>query len=370
MNPSAPRWHWRTLPRADALDPVPPTLAETDAQPWCNFVLWQPTRLPAGCTTATGTLRREAPPGRVDAAGRTPWSDANPAGYRTEISGGGRRLRLKQFLYDWAFPAADHPCLWGSDTRPAPLGEGRVVWLGTDYLGHPAASARMARTTVELSVLDGDFTDTELTDLYTALRPADPSAVPRILATPFAELSYWARHGAEPVSVPTGVFHVHRGGREAEGDWIPTAQLPAFLTTHGIPHRAGVFRAESAALFGDGAAGRALDVVYLSPAGGELRLTVQRTGAGRLTVPPEQDKHPATTEVHTLPAPPGDFARPVHLGHLSAEFGACDAIWQHPGGHTLRLLGSAGEGLGRDAFLTLVAGLDTALDLTGKELPA
>ncbi|KOG26233.1 MULTISPECIES: hypothetical protein [Streptomyces] len=358
-NRPVPQWRWQILERAADLDPVPPVLSEAAAQDGCNFTVWRPTVLPAGCDSSVGTLRREAPPGRVEAEGRTPWSDANPAGYRTEISGGGRRLRLKQFHYDWAFPAADHPCLWGSETRPYEIGEGRVAWLGTDYLGHRAGSARMARTTVELSVLEGEFTDEELVALFAALRPAVPEAAERILATPFAELSYWARHRADMVSVPTGVFSFHRRDKKHEGDWIPSADVAAFLAAQGVPVTAGGFRAESAATFGDGAAVRELEVVYASPDGAELRLTAQRTGGGRLEFPPVREKHPATEELHDLDG------RPLHLGHVDAEYGACDAWWQHPDGYDLRLLGSAGTGLGREAFLGLVAGIDADLRLAG-----
>ncbi|MER5950790.1 hypothetical protein ABT127_32615 [Streptomyces sp. NPDC001904] len=350
-----PKWHWHALDSADRLDPVPPPLAEHRAQDGCNFVVWRPTRLPAGCDTSTGTLRREAPPGRVEAAGRTPWSDANPACYRTEISGAGRRLRLKQFLYDWAFPAVDQPCLWGSATRPVPFGAHRVVWLGTDYLGHRAASARMARTTVELSVLEGEFTDDELVGLYAALRPAVPAAVPRVLATPFADLSYWARHRPAPVAVPTGVFAFQRRGRTPEDTWIDSDELDAFLTGRGLPVTVGAFRADSAALFGDRRPAAELDVVYSAPDGAELRLTAQAEGAGRLTLPPVRDKHPALHEVHDLDG------RPVHLGYVHAGFGACDAWWHHPGQGVLRLLSSAGPDLGRDAFVRLLTALDAAL---------
>lgn len=351
----APRWNWHALDSADRLDPVPPTLDEPRAQDGCNFVVWRPTALPAGSDTSTGTLRREAPPGRVEAAGRTPWSDANPACYRTEISGAGRRLRLKQFLYDWAFPAVDQPCLWGSDTRAVPIDERHVVWLGTDYLGHRAASARLARTTVELSVLEGEFGDDELVALYAALRPAVPEALPRVLATPFADLSYWARHRAAPVAVPTGVFAFQRRGRVPEGDWVPTGEVEDFLRTRGLPAAVAEFRAESAAFFGDGDTVRETDVVYTSPAGGELRLTAQRPGGGRLALPPVRDKHPALDEVYDLEG------RPVHLGYVSAEFGACDAWWRHPEGHELRLLSSAGRDLGRDAFVRLLTALDAGL---------
>ncbi|MFJ9606564.1 hypothetical protein ACIRS1_09490 [Kitasatospora sp. NPDC101176] len=360
MSSSVPQWRWQILDSPADLDPVPPVIAEELAQDWCNFVVWRPTALPAGCTAGAGTLRREAPPGRVDAEGRSPWSDANPAGYRTEVAGGGRRLRLKQFRYDWAFPAADHPCLWGSENRASGIGGGRVAWLGTDYLRNRAGSARLAGTTVELSVLEGEFTDEELVALFAGLRPAVPEAVPRVLATPFSELSYWARHRADMVSVPTGVFLFHRRGREHEGEWVPAGEVDAFLTGQGVPLSVAGYRADSAATFGDGAAVRELEVVYTCADGGELRLTAQRGGGGRLEFPPVRDKHPATEELHDLDG------RPLHLGYVSAEFGACDAWWEHPDGYRLRLLGSAGAGLGPADFRGLVAALDAGLRLAGR----
>ena len=363
MSGSVHRWCWQTAASATELDPVPVAMEPAQAQGWCDFVVWRPISLPEGCDTEVGTLRREAPPGRGDdTAGRTPWSNANPSGYRTEISGGGRRLRLKQFLYDWAFPAADHPCLWGGETRPYEIGDGRVAWLGTDYLGHRAGSARMARTTVELSVLAGEFSDAEIVALFAALRPAAPEAVPRVLATPFSELSYWARYPADMVPVPTGVFVFHRRGRAHEGDWVPPDDVTAFLAEQGVPTSVGEFRADSAATFGDGLTVRELEVVFSSASGGELRLVVQRTGGGRLEFPPRREKHPAQAEIADLDG------RPVHLGYLSEAFGACDAWWQHPAGYDLRLLGSAGVGMGRDDFLDLVVSIDATLRMTAIDL--
>ncbi|MCD5315726.1 asparagine synthetase B family protein [Kineosporia babensis] len=362
MTASHPTWQWNTLTDAQEMDPQPARMPEAEAQEWCNFVLWQPTSLPDGCNEVIGTLRREAPPGRTEhTAGRTPWSAANPSAYRTEISGGGRRLRLKQFLYDWAFPAVDHPCLWGSPTRAVPIGEGRVVWLGTDYLGHPGAGARMARTTVEMSVLKGSFGDDEIRELFAGLRPAQEPVPARVLATPFHELSYWARYPVDMVSVPTGVFVMERKGRSHEGEWVATAQVPRFVSGQGLPTSVGGFRVQSAATFGDAGGARELEIVYLSDTGAELRLLLQRTGAGRLQFPPRPEKHPAHREVAQI------GGRTVHLGYVDRDFGACEAVWRHPDGYDLRLLASAGAGLGRDGFAETVGRLDSALRLAGHE---
>jgi hypothetical protein len=86
-----------------------PVVVEPDsAQRWCNFVLYIPSELPMGCEFATGTPRKEAPPGRPEepTSGQTPWSNGNPSAYHFEIVGDDRRLRGKEFLYDWNFPRA------------------------------------------------------------------------------------------------------------------------------------------------------------------------------------------------------------------------------------------------------------------------
>ncbi|MEU5437870.1 hypothetical protein AB0G73_31450 [Streptomyces sp. NPDC020719] len=354
-------WHWRTAPDAAALEDVPPHLTPQEAQEWCNFTLWHPFELPAGCDTAVGTLRKEAPPGRTGPdAGRSPWSAANPAAFRTEIGGPGRRLRLKQFLYDWAFPAADHPALWGSETRHFPIGSGRVVWLGTDYLGHAAASARMLRTTVELSVLEGEFTGEELVELYRSLRPAVAEVPARVVRTPFSALSYWARHrDVEMVSVPTGLFTFHRRTRPHEGDWVPTAELARFLAARRVPASLGGFACDSAAVFADADGSRELEVIYTSGDGDELRLVLQRPGGGRMPFPPQREKHPARAEEISVDG------RTVHLAYVDDEVGPFDAMWRdEAAGVEAKLLTSARTGLDKEFVLGCVRAVLAAAPLT------
>ncbi|MFD9486376.1 hypothetical protein ACFWBX_20815 [Streptomyces sp. NPDC059991] len=358
---STERWHWRTVHDAAALEDVPPHLLPQEAQEWCNFTVWHPERLPAGCDSATTTLRKEAPPGRTGQdSGRTPWSRANPAAFRTEIAGGGRRLRLKQFLYDWAFPAADHPALWGSETLTFPIGEGRVVWLGTDYLGHAAASARMSRTTVELSVLEGEFTGEELVELYRSLRPAVPGAPARVIGTPFGELSYWARHqDVDMVSVPTGLFTFHRRTRPHEGDWVAADELTGFLTDQRLPALLGGFPADSAAVFADADGSRELEVIYTSGGGDELRLTLQRSGRGRMPFPPQREKHPARAKEIGLDG------QTLYLAYVDEGVGPFDAMWHDVNaGVEARLLSSAREGLDKEFMLARVREVLASAPLT------
>ncbi|MFJ4771073.1 hypothetical protein ACIP88_18510 [Streptomyces uncialis] len=348
-------WTWHIVPNAGDLEAAPVELSAEEAQAWCNFVLWKPTVLPDGCRSITSTLRKEAPPGHeVKATGRSPWSDANNAVHRAEIGGPGRRLRIKQFLYDWAFAAADHPCLWGSETRPVSLSGGQVLWFGTDYLGNAATSARMSRTTVELSVLEGEFSDAELVALHEGLVPPQDDVVRRILLTPFHKLSYWARHPATMVAVPTGLYSFQRHDREHAGTWVPSAELKDFLAAHHIPSALDAFVAESAATFTSGSGAQEVEVVYTSPDidASELRLVLQHTGRGRIPFPPQRAKHPASTEEIDL------AGRHVHLAHIDPVLGPFDAQWSDSAtGVEGKLLSSTNAGLDRGVFLSGLSSL-------------
>src|SRR5690625_2391323 len=123
------QWTHRVLDDPADLDATPAALSAAEAQPWANFVVFTPDRLPAGTHLGEQSLRREAPPGRVgdSMAGRTPWSANNPAAFRFEVRGDGRRLRVKQFLYDWAFPALDHPALRSEEHTSELQSRGHLV---------------------------------------------------------------------------------------------------------------------------------------------------------------------------------------------------------------------------------------------------
>lgn len=350
-------WQNRTVENASDLPLEPPTLAPDKAQAWCNFIVWLPRALPADCMMSDGTLRKEAPPGRVAGvtAGRTPWSTNNPSAYRTEIAGQGRRLRIKQFLYDWAFPALEHPCLWESQTTAVPLDDGNVLWYGTDYMKNRAASARLGRTLIELSVLEGQFSDDEILRLYQSMRPSVDATATAIRATPFAALSYWARYPAEMVSVPIGLWKFRRTGTAHQGEWASgPADCAGILRELGLPTGLAGYEVDSAARFTSPDGRCESEVVYAVGAdrGRELRLIAQRTGQGRIAIPPQPEPHPASHETTAI----GGIA--VALANADQRYGPWDAVWQAPACDLeIKLLSTTGSGMDRAWFVAVVTEL-------------
>lgn len=345
-------WKHRVLAQASDLEPTPPTLPPSQAQPWCDFVVWTPDELPDGYETVTGTLRKESPPGipQAETAGRTPWSANNPCAYRFEVRGPGGRVRVKQFLYDWAFPALDHPCLWDSDTRAVAIDDRHVLWFGVDYMKHRGASARLGRTTAELSVLDGEFSDEEILGLYRALRPADPAAAQAIAATPFAQLSYWARRpDAEKINVPIGLWKFRRP-TEHHSDWRTGADAERMAGELGLPATLGGLDLDSAGRFAGDDGRTEIEAVYAGGPGRghELRLIAQRLGRGNLRVPAEPDVHPGTRETLTW-----QDGTPVQLAWIDERFGPFHAVFARDGIEAT-LLGSTAVGLDRAWFLRVL----------------
>lgn len=315
--------------------------------------------IPDDCELRVGTLRKEAPPGRAEGhiEARTPWSGNNLVSYRFEVVGSGRRLRVKEFLYDWAFPALDLPCLWKSRTRAVPLDPRYVLWFGVDYLGNQAAAARLGRTTVELSVLEGEFTEQEVVDLFRAFRPADPVAASAIADTPFSALSYWARRkDAVNLIVPVGLWKFRRG--EHSSEWEAGDAAVALVGEWGLSASLGDLRLDSAARMKDGKGRQEIEAVYVGgpDRGAELRLIAQRPGGGNLHVPADEEPHPG--ERTNLRVDDVD----VQLGWIDERYGPFQAV-SAAGGLEFTLLSGTGVGLDRTWFLGAVREL---LDRDGR----
>ena len=348
-------WTHQMLDDPAELEATPPQMAAAEAQASSNFIVFTPGELPAGTRLVKESLRREAPPGRAgdSTTGRTPWSENNPAAFRFEVTGEGRRLRVKQFLYDWAFPALDHPALWQSHTTSDALGQHHIVWHGVDYMGHPGASARLARTMIELSVLDGTFTCAEITGIYRSLRPVDPGAARAIIATPFAALSYWARRPDAPViGVPLGIWNVQQPDTMAIA-WQPGAGHSAAGSGLRAPAALGSLAIDSTAIHA-GPSPIAREVLYSGgpDRGRELRLHDLEPShlPGRI----ETEPHPSRQETLDV------NGHHIRLGFIEPAHGPFDAIISGPDGQPRwRLLSSTDATTNRTWFLDALTELLT-----------
>lgn len=325
---------WRTAdPSARLTDPDearPPretTLA--DAQTSVNFVVFEPGWLPADCRLADVTLRPEQPPGRPDGVaagdlGQTPRNEGNPCALRAVATGDGRRLRVKQFLYDWAPPAASVAPLWRTPA-PDPFECGDAVgWLGVDYKGNRGACLQRARTQIEVSVLEGEFGDDELVELLRGLDVAAPEDARPVRMTPFHALSYWMRYQCEPERVPHGLWD-HRPARPYGRSFTAA---PFALADLGVEPLVPADRyvLDSAAVF-PGA--DAIECVFRDVRNGSdhLWLTAARADAPLApSVPPEPSDQPAETR-DAVPLRDGT----VHYAALTEEHGAWEAMWSENG---------------------------------------
>ncbi len=122
---------------------------------------------------------------------------------------------IKQFLYDWAPPAYDYPCLWRNDEiatvaeSPAPTGQyvnNNVLWFGKNYRKQEAATIEIERTRIEMTFSKGTFSDQEIALLCKNLLPVDVETAKNLLKIPFSELSYSHRQEEPVVSVPVGYW--------------------------------------------------------------------------------------------------------------------------------------------------------------------
>jgi hypothetical protein len=323
-------------------------------QPWCNFVVLRPHDLPPGVSVENLTLRPEAPPGRTgDLTGRPDWHDHNRCSLRFEIAGNGRRLRVKQFLYDWAPPAFDHPCLWKSRNEPFEVGT-NIGWIGTDYRKVRAAAVSIDRTTVELSTYEGAFDDDELRVICRGMTPVDVDVRKRILATPVAELCYQSRHREQTIGVPCGYFAHERRPSTLEQAVYSASNVPAHLPGGEVVPPSGYgFRLNSAFVYGLQELPQEVDYLYEAeePAARYLRLLVSRANqAGSIAYPPRLDLQPCSTEVVRI------RGHEVHHAFLTERYGPHEAVWQ-ANGHTFMLLTKPSTGTDSKWFNELLSQL-------------
>lgn len=313
---------------ADARSTVETTFA--DVQKSVNFVVFEPAWLPGDCRVSEVTLRPEQPPGRPGETaagdlGQTPWSEGNPCSLRAVVVGDNRRFRIKEFLYDWAPPAASVAPLWET-SEPEPVECGDVIgWLGTDYKGNRGACVQRARTQLEVSVLEGEFGDDELLDLLCGLEVAAPGSSRPVRTAPFHALNYWVRYGYEPVAVPHGLWDYH-----VARPFDASFRVAPFATSAGavtpLSPVDGEFQFDSAVAF-PGA--EAIELVFRNRANGSDHLWILAAAEQSPLappIPPEPSAQPAERRgaIELRDAT-------VHYAALTEEQGAWEAFWAEAG---------------------------------------
>lgn len=313
---------------AEARDPVETTFQE--AQSAVNFVVFEPSWLPPDCDLVEVTLRPEQPPGRPDGVtaediGQTPWGEGNPCSLRAIAADADRRLRIKQFLYDWAPPAASVAPLWETpDPEPVERGDA-VGWLGSDYKGNRGACAQLARTQIELSVLEGHFEADELAGLLRGLTPAAPDRAAAVRATPFHALNYWLGYDCRPPGVPHGLW-AYNASRPYDAASATGPFALVDLEIGALVPSGEHYVLDSTATFHEAGA---IEVVCRHRDNGSdyLWLTAAPPDSSMApAVPPEASDQPAATRE---PVRLRDTT--VHYAALTEEYGAWEAFWEADG---------------------------------------
>ncbi|MCP5089016.1 MAG: hypothetical protein GY952_19730 [Rhodobacteraceae bacterium] len=320
---------------------TPRILAATPemAQALVNFTILRPRFVPADVRMTESSVRLESPPDETDTVerGQRPpdWTSANTCSYLSRFEGDGRSFRLKQFFYDWAPPACDHPPLWNSKVRAVPSVPPFVCWIGTDFLDRAGATSRINRTSVEMSVTNGSFTDEEIACIFSGLDTACPQYARMLDDVCSAQLNYWSRHDLPIVDVPYGLFQIRRSDHAERCKWLPGAVHLSGFAQPRIHEKFG-FVLDSTGIFGNENT-RELELVFAAPPakGREVRMIIQRSDRGRIAWPPKPSTHPAAGEAVEIDG------NEVHLRFIDVGVGPFAAVFKAAGMRVMVLTSSA-----------------------------
>lgn len=291
------------------------------AQPWCNFVLMQPEKLPSDLRLMEKQLRAES-------------AEDVRSTYRCIIGDEKRRASLKQFLYDWAPPAYDHPNLWRNpnissvENTPTPqphlLGSS-VIWTGLNYRRQPALSLNLLRTNIEITAIEGHFSTEELLAICQGLQPVDTAAMQQIINTSLAELSYSYRHLSCASPVPLSYWRYTRQEQMPMQAYAWEQAPKHILKGHiELPQAFGY---APNAIFVCGSPENPAEIEYyyehLAHPGCYIRLLTTPHGSQHaMAFPPQlgtQCCRSATLDIE---------GRSVYHAFLTEQFGPHEAVWQ------------------------------------------
>jgi len=349
-------WVPRVAPSIESLEAEIRSMGWEESQEWCNFVLMKPMVLPEGVSLEKAEMRPESPPGRRDGPedSRLPsWTLSNRASHRCVFAGKERRVRIKQYLYDWAPPAFDCPCLWLSPVVRHFFVGSDVGWLGTDFRGLPGASVSLDRTTIELSVLNGSFSDDELQEICKGLSPVNPKARDQILHTSLATLCYQSRHRELPIAVPVGFWAHERKPESLFTHVFPGTTAPPNLPGADIaPPSDYGYELRSVFTYGDVAHPDEADFVYYRSDRPNLYIRVlaslANTKQAVLRYPPVLDRQPCRSETISI------AGRTVYYAFSSEDVGPHEVVYQTHGLNVMLLVKPA-EFTSRSWFIGLLS---------------
>lgn len=323
-------WNHKTVSSSEDVEAEVHQMGWEEAQSWCNFVLMKPRNLPGDLELERAQMRPEAPPGRpehLEQQTRPAWTQSNRAVHRVEYVGHGRRLRIKQFFYDYAPAAFDHPCLWESEkVHPFHVNQ-HIGWIGRDFRKLQAATINLDRTTVELSVTSGVFTDGELKEICVSLSPVLPEVRARILATPFSELCYQSRHREPPIAVPVGYWAHKRLPESLKMTVQRAADVQADTSVFAIlPLGEYGYQLDSVFIYGELKSPQEKDYIFQhsEDVGRFVRLLVSPSESpGAIPYPPERElRQPCTSQIIEI----GDCR--VYHAYYDERYGQHEAVWQ------------------------------------------
>lgn len=245
-------------------------------------------------------------------------------------------MRIKEFLYDWAPPAFDHPCLWLSRTRAFQIGDD-LGWLGFDFRKLPGAASTLDRTTIELSILEGNFKPDEIEALYRSFAPVNAEAREQILSTPLADLSYQSRHCEPVIAVPVGYWAHKRHPPEIASFAFRAQDAPTGLPGEKIvPPASYGYHLDSVFVYGDLENPQEADFAYElnERTGHYLRVLASPSAAAQgIQYPPKLDRQPCSSEVLNI------GGQEVHYAfHESEKFGPHEAVFQKDGLNVMLLV--------------------------------
>jgi hypothetical protein len=321
----------------------------SEIQDRVNFPIFAPDGLEGW--DITWTLREEQPPGgRGEGSGhRANWGTANPCSLRFEARRGDTVFRLKQFLYDWGPAAGDLPCLWGSPATSFTLPGGYVGWHGRDFQGREGGYARLSRTSCELAVTSGELGVDDAAEVFRSLTRLDTARSQALRSTPYARLSYWARHAPDPVNAPIGFLRWRRDRRPLRTTWMTADETDGLGIRVDLPQGFGL-ALDSAILF-EYRTHREFEFVFDTGPDKEHEVRVilfDRPDAYDRLRPWVEEKHPCRTET---------LSDGSLLSFVSDTHGAYTAIRDPQGAFPLLVLTSAHAGWDRTWIVNLLSGI-------------